>query len=75
MDNQDAFDIERRAVGHVGFDVGIHMCVGQMLARLEGEVLLQALANRVRSIEITGTRKRRFNNSLQGLKHLPLLVT
>src|SRR6185369_3422204 len=33
----DRYDITRKTSGHVGFGSGIHMCVGQMLARVEGE--------------------------------------
>jgi cytochrome P450 len=68
----DTYEIERKSVGHVGFGAGIHVCVGQLLARLEGEVILQALARRVRKLELTGTPERRFNNTLRGLKHLPV---
>jgi cytochrome P450 len=48
------------------------MCVGQLVARLEGEVLLAALARKVAAIEITGPVKRRFNNTLRGLESLPV---
>ncbi len=71
-DNPDAYDIERKVIGHVGFGAGIHVCVGQLLARLEGEVVLQALAKRVKRIELAGEPERRFNNTLRGLKRLPL---
>jgi cytochrome P450 len=64
-ENPDAYDIGRTTYGHVAFGVGIHMCVGQLLARLEGEVVLKALARRVRKIEIIGEPKRRFNNTLR----------
>jgi 4-methoxybenzoate monooxygenase (O-demethylating) len=74
-DNPDAYDITRRTSGHVGFGAGIHMCVGQLVARLEGEVLLAALARKVGTIEITGPVKRRFNNTLRGLDHLPIALT
>ena len=70
----EVYDIARRTSGHVGFGAGIHMCVGQLLARLEGEVLLAALARRVRAIEITGAPVRRYNNTLRGLSSLPLAL-
>jgi cytochrome P450 len=52
------FDITRNAAGHVGFGAGIHMCVGQVVARLEGEAMLAALAKRFRRMEIAGTTTR-----------------
>jgi cytochrome P450 len=70
--NPDEYDIERKLLGHVGFGAGIHVCVGQLLARLEGEVVLQALARHVSRIELAGEPERRFNNTLRGLKRLPL---
>ena len=68
----DTYDITRSSAGHVGFGTGIHNCVGQVLARLEGEVVLTALARKVRSIMITGPVRYRFNNSLRGLESLPV---
>jgi 4-methoxybenzoate monooxygenase (O-demethylating) len=73
-ENADRYDIRRRTIGHVGFGAGIHMCVGQMLARLEGEVVLGALARKVGSIEITGEPVRRYNNTLRGLSSLPITI-
>jgi 4-methoxybenzoate monooxygenase (O-demethylating) len=74
-DDPDRYDITRRTSGHVGFGSGIHMCVGQLVARLEGEVLLAALARKVASIEISGPVKRRYNNTLRGLESLPITLT
>lgn len=71
-DNPEQYDITRKTSGHVGFGGGIHMCVGQLVARLEGEVLLTALARKVSSIEFTGDIKRQFNNTLRGLDSLPV---
>jgi cytochrome P450 len=71
----DSYDIARRTSGHVGFGSGVHMCVGQLLARLEGEAILRALACSIDSIEITGTPKRAYNNTLRGLESLPVAVT
>ncbi|MBR0778656.1 cytochrome P450 [Bradyrhizobium diazoefficiens] len=74
-DRPDSYDITRRTSGHVGYGSGIHMCVGQLVARLEGETVLAALARRVARIEITGEPKRRFNNTLRGLDSLPVTIT
>src|SRR3954453_6832563 len=74
-DNPDVYDVARRTSGHVGFGSGIHMCVGQLVARLEGEVMLAALARKVSAIEITGPPKRRYNNTLRGLESLPITLT
>ncbi|GMO93176.1 cytochrome P450 [Bradyrhizobium sp. TM239] len=73
-EHPDSYDIGRRTSGHVGFGSGIHMCSGQFLARLEGEVMLSTLAKRVRAIEISGEIKRRYNNTLRGLESLPITL-
>jgi 4-methoxybenzoate monooxygenase (O-demethylating) len=70
----DEYDITRRTTGHVGFGSGIHQCVGQLLARLEGECVFSALARKVAAIEITGPPRRRYNNTLRALASLPLTV-
>ena len=74
-DQPDTYDITRRTSGHVGYGSGIHMCVGQLVARLEGEVMMAALARRVAKIEITGEPRRLFNNTLRGLSSLPIEIT
>ena len=71
-DNADEFDMTRRNAGHVGFGTGIHGCVGAVLARLEGELVLSALARKVARIEIVGEPKRRYNNTLRGMASLPV---
>ncbi|HVC63225.1 MAG TPA: cytochrome P450 [Acetobacteraceae bacterium] len=70
----DDYDITRRNAGHVGFGTGIHGCVGAVLARLEGELVLSALARKVASIEISGEPRRRYNNTLRGMASLPVTV-
>jgi cytochrome P450 len=68
----DVFDIERKPTGHMAFGSGIHGCVGQAVARLEGEVVLSALARRVKRIELTGEPVRRLNNTLRAFASLPM---
>ncbi|MEY4015012.1 MAG: hypothetical protein RIS46_8, partial [Actinomycetota bacterium] len=39
-ENPEVFDIDRDTTGHLAFGVGVHGCVGQMMARLEASCLL-----------------------------------
>lgn len=71
-DNPDAFDVTRNASGHVGFGFGIHQCLGQMVARLEAEAVLDALVARVRKITPTAPPTFRLNNTLRALAQVPV---
>lgn len=71
-DDPDAFDLDRDPSGHVGFGMGIHQCVGQHVARLEAEALLNALLDRVRRIELAKPPRRHHNNTLRAWKSIPL---
>jgi 4-methoxybenzoate monooxygenase (O-demethylating) len=68
----DVFDITRSASGHVAFGFGIHQCLGQMVARMEAEALLDAMIPRVEEIRTTGEPARRLNNTLHALSSLPV---
>jgi cytochrome P450 len=71
----ERFDLERRPTGHMAFGSGIHGCVGQVVARLEGELILAALAKRFKRVELAGQPTRRLNNTLRALSSLPLRLT
>ncbi len=71
-DAPEKFNIERMASGHLGFGFGIHQCLGQMMARMEAEVLLEAMIPRIARIALTGAPVRRINNTLHALAHLPV---
>jgi 4-methoxybenzoate monooxygenase (O-demethylating) len=73
-DAPDVFNIERVSSGHLGFGFGIHQCLGQMMARMEAEVLLEALVPRVESLRLTGEPVRRINNTLHALSQLPIEI-
>ncbi len=70
--NPEVYDIDRKPVGHIAFGTGIHGCVGQAVARMEGELVLAALAKRVKRIEPNGEPRRRLNNTLRALDSLPV---
>lgn len=72
-DRAECFDVRRKVGEHVGFGHGVHTCAGMHLARMEMQVLLQALTTRVRRFEI-GAPVRAKNNVLRGLEHLPVRV-
>ncbi len=68
----DEFDLTRSTFGHVALGFGIHMCVGQAIARLEGELMLRALARQVAEIRLLEEPVRRLNNNLRSLESLKL---
>jgi hypothetical protein len=68
----DRYDIDRATAGHVAFGAGVHMCVGQLLARLEGETLLAAFARIFGGIEPDGEPTPLMNNTLRGWTRLPV---
>ncbi len=75
FEEPDRFDVTRKAQGHAAFGAGIHLCVGQMLARLETEMILAALTKRFASIELAGPPTRKLNNTLRQLGRLPIRLS
>ncbi len=71
----DRYLIDRSTAGHVGFGSGVHMCVGQLLARLEGETLLGAVCRAFASLELDGEPTPLVNNTLRGWTKMPVRAT
>ncbi len=70
-----AFDVARpNAREHVAFSSGIHFCLGAALARMEGEVALQALFQRFPGIGPAGPAHRRGTILLRGYESMPVTV-
>lgn len=70
--NADAFDVRRKPAANLAFGTGIHGCAGQMIARLEAEIVLKALASQVDRLEALGEPELHFNNTVRGYSSLPL---
>lgn len=66
----DRLLVQRRPTGHVALGSGIHVCVGQLVARLEAEVLFEALAERVAEFVLMAAPERKPNNTLRSLSRL-----
>ncbi len=71
-ENADKFDVTRRAAGNMAFGTGIHGCAGQMIARLESEIVVAALARRVKRITLEGAPVIHYNNSVRGYTSIPV---
>ncbi len=50
--NPDRFDVQRDRAAHVTFGYGIHTCIGNVLARMEGRVVLDELLTRFPEWEV-----------------------
>ena len=74
-ENPDSYDISRRTAGHVAYGTGIHVCVGMLVARMEGKVVLGAMARRIAPRVRVGAPVRWQNNTLRALGSLPRRAT
>lgn len=73
-ENPDDFSVTRNASGHVGFGHGVHVCLGQMVARMEADALLSAMREKISSITAAGPPVTRLNNTLCSIASLPVKI-
>lgn len=52
--NAETFDVQHTPAANLAVGTGIHGYAGQMIARLEGEIILKALASQVERLEPLG---------------------
>lgn len=72
-DTVDQIDIQRPdARDHLQFGAGIHSCLGGQLARLQAEVVFEALGDRFETIEPAGDEVWSERMVLRGLSELPI---
>lgn len=70
--NAFRFDIARAPNRHLSFGMGGHFCLGAWLAREELQVLIEALAARVRRIDPAGAPRRSRSTRTWGYDYLPV---
>lgn len=69
----DVLDLGRGDRGHLSFGGGPHFCLGNALARMEGEVVLPALVRRFPDLHLLDDAPaHRGTMTLRGLEHLRL---
>jgi cholest-4-en-3-one 26-monooxygenase len=72
FDDPWTFRIDRDPNPHLGFGIGEHVCLGAHLARLELQVVLTRLAERIVHVEPAGEMQRVRSSFVGGIKHLPI---
>ena len=69
----DRLDLTRADNRHIAFGWGIHFCLGAPLARVEGQIAIDALVRRLPRLELmTDEPEYRQSLTLRGLKTLPI---
>lgn len=74
--NPDTLDITREPNRHLSFGHGAHFCVGAPLARLEGQIAINTLVQRVPTMRLAvraDQLKWRSTINVRGLKSLPVV--
>jgi cholest-4-en-3-one 26-monooxygenase len=76
FDSPERFDITRSPNPHLGFGgTGAHYCVGANLARLEIDLIFNAIADAMPAIRRAGDAERLRSGWLNGIKRLPVSYT
>jgi cytochrome P450 len=69
----DRLDIRRADNRHIAFGWGIHFCLGAPLARVEGQIAINTLVQRLPKLALaTEAPEHRLSLTLRGLKTLPV---
>jgi cholest-4-en-3-one 26-monooxygenase len=67
-----SFRIDREPKEHFAFGIGVHYCLGVVLARMELREVFQRLLARVGHVEVSGSVERVASSFVGGIKRMPI---
>jgi len=75
--NSEEFDINRTPNDHIAFGYGIHFCLGSTLAKLEAEIVLSKVIDRLEDLRFDDdysedSLKPLYDVFLHGVSNLPV---
>ncbi|MCY3883875.1 MAG: cytochrome P450 [Gammaproteobacteria bacterium] len=71
-DDPFEFRVDRHETKHLAFGYGVHVCLGQHLARMELSAFFKEFLRRVKHVELNGEPKYSQSVFVGGLKSLPI---
>jgi cytochrome P450 len=72
FEDPDRFSLDRPPRKHLSFAIGVHVCIGAEMARLEARTALRALTSRFPDLELEGRGERIKPFFLWGRRRLPV---
>lgn len=74
FENPEVFDIARRPNRHLSFGLGIHICAGNSLARIEAAIAFGKLFQRFENLHLTGDVRLSNRIRFREVKELPIAI-
>jgi cytochrome P450 len=74
FDEPNRFKVDRQPNRHIAFGMGPHMCLGNILARMELRIFYTQFLPRIESMELAGEPSFLRASFVHGVKHLPIRV-
>ena len=75
FDEPDNFRLDRSDNPHLAFAGGVHVCAGNTIARIEGQIALAGLFGRWPSLKVGEGMRRSPRVRFRGFESLPLVLS
>jgi len=70
----ERFDVARSPNPHLAFGAGAHACAGMSVARMEAQIALSRVAERMPDLTLLSSAERSMRARFRGFKHLPAAI-